>query len=196
MKKSNKGLIRRAHICDAAIGVLGSQGAAGFSHHKVDDTAEIARGSTSYYYRTKLALVLATMDRIEELDANDISQFLGQDELAMSQSAEFLHNWLKGEGLIRTRARLEIFMLAASEPAICDRVRLGRQAIKTLVDNMTQKFFQTIHPETRNRLIDMAMMGIDGLMFINVRERNEPPSVEEISFIFDFWIKQFSIAND
>lgn len=57
---------RRAEIADAAIEVLAEAGSRGLTHRAVDARAGIAAGSTSYYFRTRLALLEGAQARIAE----------------------------------------------------------------------------------------------------------------------------------
>lgn len=59
---------RRAQIADAAITVLAKHGARGLTHRAVDARAGLPPGSTSYYYRTREALLVAAVERLAELD--------------------------------------------------------------------------------------------------------------------------------
>lgn len=51
---------RRDAICEAAVGLLADGGARGLTHHAVDRRLSLPLGSTSYYFRTRHALLEAT----------------------------------------------------------------------------------------------------------------------------------------
>lgn len=55
---------RRPLIADHAIAVLARGGARALTHQAVDRDAGLATGSTSYYFRTREALVSAAVERI------------------------------------------------------------------------------------------------------------------------------------
>lgn len=57
---------RRDMVADAAITVLAGGGARSLSHHAVDRAAGLAVGSTSYYFRTRRELIVATIGRIRQ----------------------------------------------------------------------------------------------------------------------------------
>lgn len=57
---------RRPLITDHAITVLAQGGARALSHQAVDRAAGLATGSTSYYFRTRRDLIVATIGRIRE----------------------------------------------------------------------------------------------------------------------------------
>src|SRR6201982_4075974 len=59
---------RRRELCDAAIQLLADDGAKGLSHLKVDGRAGVPDGTTSFYFRTRSALLRAVAERMVELD--------------------------------------------------------------------------------------------------------------------------------
>jgi DNA-binding transcriptional regulator YbjK len=59
---------RLAAIGDAAIGLLAEHGMRGLTHRAVDAAAGLPTGSTSYYARTRAALLELVMARMVELD--------------------------------------------------------------------------------------------------------------------------------
>ena len=63
------GEARRDAIADAAIRLVATQGLRGLTHRGVDVAAGLPPGSTSYYLRTRKALLTACMDRMLALDA-------------------------------------------------------------------------------------------------------------------------------
>src|ERR1700739_3733028 len=63
---------RRRDLCDAAIQLLADDGAKGLSHLKVDRKAEVPDGTSSFYFRTRAALLRAVAERVAELDLADL----------------------------------------------------------------------------------------------------------------------------
>lgn len=107
---------RRQDLADAAIQVLGNYGARGLTHAKVDEHAGLPDGTTSYYFRTRGALQLAIIDRLNELDTGALAMMselahddkfgysgtLGIARLVMLSGTE---PWLT-----RSRARFELIL--------------------------------------------------------------------------------------
>ena len=60
--------------------MLAEQGAKGQSHIKVDRAAGVAEGTTSAYFRTRSALLVATAQRAVELDLGSFHE--AQNEAA------------------------------------------------------------------------------------------------------------------
>ncbi|MEJ2871325.1 TetR family transcriptional regulator [Actinomycetospora sp. OC33-EN08] len=55
---------RRDVLAEAAIEVLATAGTRGLTHRAVDATAGLAEGTSSYYFRTRAALLQACVDRL------------------------------------------------------------------------------------------------------------------------------------
>ncbi|BBX73367.1 TetR family transcriptional regulator [Mycobacterium shinjukuense] len=58
---------RRDKLVDAAIEIVAEHGLHGLSHRAVDEAAVVPRGTTSNYFRSREALVAATVARIVDL---------------------------------------------------------------------------------------------------------------------------------
>lgn len=111
-------------MADAAIDLLGSQGARGLSHEKVDHHAGLPRGTTSFYFRTRSALLQGIAARLTDLDIADLSRMAelsddiaddftgtaGLARLVMASSAE--------PYLTRSRARYELALQMSREPEL------------------------------------------------------------------------------
>jgi DNA-binding transcriptional regulator YbjK len=127
-RRTPDGQRRRRELCDAAIQLLADRGAKGLSHPQVDRRAGVPDGSTSYYFRTRDALVHAVAERVAELDLADLLSVTEVDlnastssqAAAASKLATVVMKSLTGEGLTRTRARIELLLQAARDPAISD----------------------------------------------------------------------------
>ncbi|MDT5054207.1 MAG: hypothetical protein QOF66_2573 [Mycobacterium sp.] len=65
MRPSNEQ--RRTQLTDAAIAVVVRDGLHGLSHRAVDEAANVPRGTTSNYYRSRDALLEATTRRLMDL---------------------------------------------------------------------------------------------------------------------------------
>ena len=78
---------RRALIADAAISTLARDGMRGLTHRAVDRTAGLPEGSASYYFRTRQALLQATVERLAELTTTDMLASAALMDGAMVDSA-------------------------------------------------------------------------------------------------------------
>ncbi|OXM50487.1 TetR/AcrR family transcriptional regulator [Amycolatopsis alba] len=61
---------RRGLIAEAATEILAAQGIRGLTHSAVDVRLDLPRGSTSYYFRTRQALLEAVVRRIADTSAH------------------------------------------------------------------------------------------------------------------------------
>lgn len=134
-RRKPNGLERRRLLCETAIQLLADEGAKGLSHPKVDRRAGVPNGSTSFYFRTRSALLLATTQRLCELDLADLSAVLrpGSDEEAVSASsgisplAALIVRSTREPRLSRTKARFELILQANRDPALAAVFRHNMQ---------------------------------------------------------------------
>lgn len=114
---------RRRDLCDAAIALLAADGAKGLSHLKVDRKAAVPDGTTSFYFRTRSALLRAVAERLAELDLESLQTIADSaDSQGGNPSPSLLSQLVIQAGsepqLSRTKARYELTMQAARDPAI------------------------------------------------------------------------------
>ncbi len=74
---------RQTDIADAAIATLAHGGMRGLTHRAVDRAAGLPEGSACYYFRTRRALLQATVERLAELDIAEVPA-LPQHDLGRS----------------------------------------------------------------------------------------------------------------
>lgn len=113
---------RRRELCDAAIHLLADDGAKGLSHLKVDTKAGVPEGTTSFYFRTRSALLRAVAERVAELDLASLQSVADSAGLEEGSSASLLATLVIQSGeepqLSRTKARYELAMRATRDPAM------------------------------------------------------------------------------
>jgi len=113
-------------IADAAITTIARAGLRGFTHRAVDRTAGLAEGSTSYYFRTREALMFAALARMAELDildVGDVPDLGGSVDLDTLADLLFavVRAWLT-DGRERTLARYELALESTRRPALRARM--------------------------------------------------------------------------
>ncbi|THA75756.1 TetR/AcrR family transcriptional regulator [Streptomyces sp. A0592] len=131
---------RRTLIADTAIGLVAAAGLRGLTHRAVDGAAGLPAGSTSYYFRTRTALIAACYQRLAELDLADVDggSPLGaappalavapDRDAAAAALAGLLYRWLT-VGRERQLARFELSLEAARNPELqADLHRAGQGA--------------------------------------------------------------------
>jgi AcrR family transcriptional regulator len=128
---------RRRDLCDAAIHLLAHEGAKGLSHLKVDRQAGVPDGTTSFYFRTRSALLRAVAERLAELDLATLQSVAdGGDGRRGHPSPSRLSQVVIQAGsepqLSRTRARYELTMQASRDPAVAAILQQATDAFTKL----------------------------------------------------------------
>ncbi|WP_152184985.1 TetR/AcrR family transcriptional regulator [Segeticoccus rhizosphaerae] len=109
---------RRTTITDAAIATLASDGMRGLTHRAVDHAAGLPEGSTSYYFRSRLALLEATVQRLVELDETEVPILPTPDLDSFAAAiAQLLHTWVTRDRQ-RQLARYELTLEATRRPEL------------------------------------------------------------------------------
>jgi DNA-binding transcriptional regulator YbjK len=116
---------RHVRIADAALQLLAREGAKGLTHRAVDAELKLPNGSTSYYYRTRAALLLAAAQRLLVLDAAD-AENISSDASGL---ATLLGRWVSPTGRMRSLARMELLLAAARDPGLDFMVDARQQFI-------------------------------------------------------------------
>lgn len=133
---------RRRELCDAAIELLAVDGVKGVSHLKVDRKAGVPDGTTSFYFRTRKALLLAVAARVAELDLADLESATRARSSSAGPSglARLVMRSATGARLTRTKARHALALQAADDAELDEALRLYserfsdfiRDAVRTL----------------------------------------------------------------
>ncbi|MGB0873275.1 MAG: TetR/AcrR family transcriptional regulator [Solirubrobacterales bacterium] len=117
---------RRLLIADEAIVILAEEGLHGLTHRAVDRRLKLPGGSTSYYFRTRQALIGAAVDRLLEIDDADLDQLVGvlEEMIATARAgdppvaadgellASLFELWAAPERQQRLAARFELLLSA------------------------------------------------------------------------------------
>ena len=169
---------RRALIADAAISTLARDGMRGLTHRAVDRTAGLPEGSASYYFRTRQALLQATVERLAELTTTDmLASAALVDSPAMDSAAvppppgqelsafgalaaALVESWLTA-GRERQLARYELSLEATRRPELRQTLVTTGAAIRAVIAG---RFAAAGVPEPHQRAADFAAF-IDGLLF-------------------------------
>lgn len=164
---------RRIDIADAAIDLLGRDGSRGLSHPRVDRHGGLPTGTTSYYFRTRKALLHGVAERLRELDLADLSMM---DEL----SEHFVPDYAGTMGLARlvmlsaqepyltrTRARFELILHARRDPDLAATTRsYGLQLYRLAREVIARWYGDTATPASHIEERAVAVLTyISGVMF-------------------------------
>jgi DNA-binding transcriptional regulator YbjK len=151
-------------IADAAITTIAREGLRGFTHRAVDRTASLAEGSTSYYFRTREALMFAALARMAELDTRDIGEqpeqlgLLDMDALTALVTA-LVWRWLTDDR-DRTLARFELTLESTRQPALRMRLMSHGAAFRM----MAEQTITTAGASEPKRRAKTLIAHLDGLI--------------------------------
>lgn len=138
---------RRRALCDAAIQVLAERGSRGLTHGQVDRCAGVPEGTTSYYYRTRAALLRGVGRRIAEIDVANLQSVIDEplDPLApFAHLAELTMMQAHGPGLMLNRARHELLLDAVRDPGLAE----SSQTFVTRINAMAREAIAHLQPGT------------------------------------------------
>jgi DNA-binding transcriptional regulator YbjK len=117
---------------------LADEGAKGLSHPKVDRYAQVPNGSTSFYFRTRSALLRATAERLAELDLADLMSVANpiDGDRSASEHASRLATMVmlsaEEPRLTRTKARFELLLQANRDPDLAEAFRYNSEMFTEL----------------------------------------------------------------
>jgi len=164
---------RRAEIADAAISTLARDGMRGLTHRAVDRAAGLPEGSASYYFRTRQALLQATVERLAELDSTDMPPGTGmppttglpapsgQDlDAFAAAAARIVESWLTS-GCERQLARYELALEATRRPELRQALVASGATIRAMV---ASQFAAAGVRQPGRRAADFVAF-LDGLLF-------------------------------
>lgn len=135
--RKRDGQERRRELCDAAIQVLAEHGSRGLTHQQVDRTAGVPDGTTSYYYRTRAALLRGVGQRVADIDLANISSVTDEStrtDAPFGRLAQLVVMQAEGQGLLLNKARLELMLAAVRDPELAEKATAlaGRGVALTL----------------------------------------------------------------
>ncbi|MEU6719381.1 TetR family transcriptional regulator C-terminal domain-containing protein [Nonomuraea sp. NPDC046802] len=125
---------REARICAAALEVVAAHGLRGLTHRAVDECAGLPAGSTSYYFRTRIALLMALVDHVAAADLGEpppTPARLSPDALSRL-IAERLYELLT-DGRTRLLARYELSLEAVRRPELRERLEASGAIFRNLL---------------------------------------------------------------
>ena len=162
---------RRRELCDAAIQLLADDGAKGLSHLKVDGRAGVPDGTTSFYFRTRSALLHAVAERMVELDLAALQAVADSPGLEDGASASPLAKVVIQSGedpqLTRTKARYELTMQATRDTAMAAILERATAAFTKLHHDIFVQLLPhgaDLDPAVVDDLTNITLTFINGLM--------------------------------
>ncbi|GEM_PF-171867 len=171
---------RRRQLCDAAIALLAEEGGRGLSHQKVDRRAQVPDGTTSFYYRTRSALLRGVADQIVYYDIEFFTGAFADEagaETLLSILAEQMLLLREEPHLARTRARLELTMLARRDSELASGFQDVFQSYRALAERLViglQSGGSPPDPELAGEQAAVLLTYLSGLVFGFANGASEP----------------------
>ncbi|MFJ9784614.1 TetR/AcrR family transcriptional regulator [Amycolatopsis sp. NPDC101161] len=157
-------------IADAAIEVIAASGMRGLTHRAVDQAAGLPVGSTSYYARTRAALLSLTFARILELDQVS-SPSGGLAESIADYAFEAVTS-----GRARMLARYEFALEATRRPELREQYDSGGAVIRRAAVEM----FAAAGSIDPVRHAGLVVDWMEGTIFGALAGASAPPSLESL----------------
>ncbi|WP_203786696.1 TetR/AcrR family transcriptional regulator [Paractinoplanes rishiriensis] len=156
---------RRQLIADAAITTLARAGMRGLTHRAVDQTAGLPEGSCSYYFRTRQALLQATLERLIEVDSADLPPGTALVEGGVAEvaraAAGVVRYWTSAAAGERMVARYELMLEASRRPELHEVLGRAREHYHRMAE-VTLTAAGTSDPAGQAQLFIACL---DGLVF-------------------------------
>lgn len=135
---------RRSALLDATLELIGEGGLAAATHRRVEARVGLPHGTTTYWFKSKRALLDAAVDRLLERDrarADEIGRRLAAvlaprgplDELDYDGVAAALVRWLDQDRTLHL-ARYELFVAAGRDAELAPAMNAALQPLVALLE--------------------------------------------------------------
>ena len=150
-------------LADAAIAVLAEAGMRGLTHRAVDAAAGLAEGTSSYYFRTRAALLQACVDRLAARTLAEVPRAASGPttvEGLVDAAVTIVGRWLTDDRA-RLLARWELALESTRRPELREALRTAGGRIRERVA-ATMRGLGVADPD--RRAVDLVAC-LDGLAF-------------------------------
>jgi DNA-binding transcriptional regulator YbjK len=154
-------MTRRSDLADAAIETVAAAGMRGLTHRAVDQAAGLPEGSTSYYFRTRQALLQAVVERLAELITAEIPALPVTDLDAATEAITAIIEIGATTGRSRHLARYELILEAVRRPELRAALTASWAVVQEAV---TAQLAALGLADPRRRAVDLLAF-LDGLLF-------------------------------
>ncbi|MET4098472.1 AcrR family transcriptional regulator [Agrococcus sp. UYP10] len=118
----------RERIVQAAIALLGTEGARALTHRRVDQAAGLSEGSTSNHFRTRAALLEGAVDGITAAEMPEVRDAMRpQGPAELVEALAGLVELVTGPDRVATTARHVLFLEAAHDDQLRARLAAARE---------------------------------------------------------------------
>jgi AcrR family transcriptional regulator len=118
----------------AAVELLGTEGLRGLTHARVDDRAELPKGSTSNYFRSRAALLDGVVEWMVRLETPRVDATLKPEspEDLVDQMCR-LYEFMTGSNAVTVKARMVLWVEAATNPQVRQALLRGRATMSSML---------------------------------------------------------------
>lgn len=182
--------VRRTQILDTAIDILSDIGIAGVTHRQVDDRAGLPPGTTSNYFRTRLALLEVTTKHLAELHWQYVAalQSLIGQPLSREGVAALLSRMISDpdeQARRRQLARYELFIEGTRRPEL----RPFLDEISSAAMKSASLILQSAGLDPSVEQVGQLSRLINGLAFSNLTLSADSPGAQHPADLVDRILK-------
>ncbi|UXA15244.1 TetR/AcrR family transcriptional regulator [Mycobacterium sp. SMC-8] len=170
--------------------MLAEEGPRGLSHLKVDRRAGVADGTTSFYYRTRAALLHGVAEQLVRYDAEAFTESFkdapnSAGEVVLTLLAEQVLRIRSEPQMSRTRARLELTMLARGDADLAAGFQQVSESYRGLVERLVIAMQNDEGAALDRALLDeqasVVLTYLGGLVFAFANDSSESLSRDDIA---------------
>lgn len=118
----------------AAVELLGTEGLRGLTHARVDDRADLPKGSTSNYFRSRAALLDGVIDWMVRQETPQIeATFRPESPDELIDQLCGLYEYMTGPNAVMVTARMVLWVEAATNPQVRQALLRGRASMASML---------------------------------------------------------------
>lgn len=162
------------------------------THRKVDRAAGVPDGTTSFYFRTRSALLRGVAERVADLDLADL-QSAGTDiaTVVMRAGTE--------PGRSRTKARYELMLQAGRDPGLTDAFEQNLDLFTQLHRDIVIRLQPEGHQPSESVIEDetlVTMMFVNGLLLSFARGDQPVRSASELDRLLSAIVGGMTVSTE
>lgn len=179
---------RREAILEAVIELLATRGMEGVTHRAVDEVAELPKGSSSYYFPKKAALLVGASQHLAALLGKDCDELqVGFADIVAKQGMDAAIEYV-GDELVTYAdekrhlflARVELTLAAARRKELAD---VGTE-LTAAARRPIEFFFNLITDKRADAPIETCAGLIDGITLMYATGQGPKPTTQQIAAVF------------
>lgn len=158
---------RQKSLTDASITVLARDGIHGLTHRRVDTAARVPPGTTSRYFRTRAALLVAVAEAVLERHKehlHDLAGTLPQNHIGVASALEWLIDDTRGSNRELYVARFELGLEAVRD----SHIRTVMNDVRTVSLELTRRHLSTANLNPSDDQLETLASFLTGILFDHI----------------------------